>query len=281
VVVTPPWIDPGRPSARGFPDSAAGDGGGVGLTQTLELRGRGLERGPRVPAPPGGLQGQAEVEERERTAFGQPVRLSDLDRFAQRGGARLEMLRGVVGVFLGQAPPHNTHIVSGDAPRDGALFVAPGQRGLEEGDGFLELRAGLSEVGERGGEVVQSAGAPAALIMNAEVIEGRLEGGPRPGEVRGWPFGAEEDAEVVLETGALEIRGKGQLRQQGPEVVAQGARRGGLFRLGQLFLKAKPVPVRRFGVGAKRLPETPEQVLEVLADGQRLRSGVGVQVTAG
>jgi len=221
------------------------------------------------------------MKEREGPAFRQSVGLANLDRFPQRGGARFEMLGGVRRVLLGQPPPYNTHIVSRDAPRDGALLVAPGQRRLEERHGFLQLRPGLTEVGESRREVVKRAGAPAAFVVDTEVFERGLELRSGPGEIGRRTLGPEEDAEVVMKARPLDLGRKRQLRQLLPEIVGQCARRGRVLGVGQLLLKAEPLPVRRFGVGAKRLPESDKQILDVLADGQCLRFGVGVQVTAG
>jgi len=185
---------------------------------------------------------------REGSAFGQAEALADGDGFAERRGARGEVLGGALGVELGETASREAEVVKGDSAGDLPLGRPPGERPVEEGHGLAELLGRRSQVRERRREVVERPGVPSVLGVFLEVLEGHGERASRSGEVRRRAGTPVEHGGVVKEPGPLFFGVERERREQLPQVV--GERAGGLrvAAFAQLLLRPEPV-----AVGADRI----------------------------
>ena len=165
------------------------------------------------------------MKERKGMALDQTVILSDLDRLTKGLGARFEMLGGPRRVELGQATQYNTHIVTRHAARDRAVGCAPFERPLEESDRLFKVCAGLTEIGERGGEVVKDSGSPAGLVRRRERFERLLEADTRTSKIRSRSRVAEENRQIVEKPAAVLGGWEGQRGKEIPEVTSELGRR--------------------------------------------------------
>ena len=88
------------------------------LAEIVELLGGALETLSGLFRSFERLEGQGEMKQREGVPFGEAVSGADVGGLPQRGGARLEMDGGLLGVETGEAPQGDAHVVERDAPGD-------------------------------------------------------------------------------------------------------------------------------------------------------------------
>ena len=132
---------------------------------------------------------------------------------------------------------------------------APGEGLLEERDRLAQLVRGRAEVGERGREVVEGAGVPAALGVAGEVRRARRRRPARARRGRRRARGCRRRPPALWKKRARSSAApKGEAGQQLPEVVGERARRVRVAVLAQLLLRAEPVAVGADRVGARARP---------------------------
>jgi hypothetical protein len=259
-------------SGRGSP---AGDSGGVHLSQLIKpIRCREIAR-PRSRGVASGFSGQAEMEERHCVTLGETETGADLDRLFEGGGAAIEERGRADGVELGRPAQRDAHVVERHRAGDLALARAPLESSLEETDRFCEVGPGRAEVRDRGGVIVERSRLPAAVRIGGEVSQRRREAFPGPGEVGGRAGRAEEDSEVVKESGPLLLRREREVRRAGREVVGEGAARGFVSAPRQLLLDVKPLAECGGWIGAEGPAEMREETLRLFQNASDAVSSAG------
>ena len=216
-------------------------------------------------------------------ALGEAVSLADVGRFAERRGARFEMLARAFAIALGQTPEREPQVMEGDAAGDLPFRSAPGAgragkaRRIRRGP--PASRRGWTETWRSCGETRACQPLSSWSRKCASAAENPLA---RPGEVRGRTRAPEKYRDVMKEARAILVRGEGKVAGEGPEVFREGARRRGVLALAQLLLEPEPVAVG----GGGSLPEgRPESVRGSRRSSgpppSKIRHGTRVEVTSG